>query len=153
MTARARRGAALAVAVALVPVSCGGREPSGAGLPPPPHVVEVAMAEYHFSYDPDIPPGRVVFRVRNTGRAVHSLSVLPLTDDVPPIDRQLRGERRLGIRPFADIGPRRPGTGTSFAADLAAGARYALVCFVQDEGGRSHALLGMATEFRTGASP
>lgn len=142
----------LAFACALViATSCRPSERESAALPPEPQVVDIEMAEYRFSYDPPVVPGRVLFRVRNTGRVAHSLSVLPLSEDVAPIDQQLRGSRRLGIVPFAGVGTRKPGESTTFAVDLAPGLRYALICFRQDPKGRSHALLGMNSEFRTGS--
>lgn len=111
------------------------------------------MADNRFVYEPPRIAGRVLFRVQNTGKANHSLSLLALTDDIPPIDEQLRGTERRTIVPLAAIKARAPGTrSTTFAADLASGARYAMVCFVTDAGG-SHALLGMTSEFRIAAEP
>lgn len=153
MTARGAWLAALMSVSVLALSSCRSPERAPVVLPPKPHVVDVAMAEHRFDYDPKIPAGRVVFRVRNTGRVVHSLSLIPLGDDIPPIDEQLRGSRRIAIPPFAEIGPRRPGGRTTFAVDLKPGARYALVCFVRDGEGSSHALLGMTSEFRTPGPP
>lgn len=106
------------------------------------------MTEYRFDYDSTVPAGRVIFKVRNTGRVAHSLSLLPLTDDIPPIDEQLRGSRRLGISPFAGVAARRPGASATFAVDLVPGARYAVVCFLADSDRTLHALRGMASEFR-----
>lgn len=150
-TRLARRLATVATAgLALVAPGCQSRASEVTALPPGPHVVEVQMTEYSFRYPPAVPAGRVLFRVRNAGREAHSLSLLPLTDDVPPIDQQLRGSRRLGIVPFAGVGTRRPGDRTTFAADLAPGLRYAIVCFLVGDDGQPHALRGMASEFRTG---
>ncbi|MEX2289756.1 MAG: hypothetical protein WD794_05445 [Mycobacteriales bacterium] len=107
------------------------------------------MTEYGFSYDPTITAGRVLFRVRNTGTVVHSLNMLPLTEDIPPIDEQIRGDRRLAVRPFAGFESLRPGADTTFAVDLAPNTRYALLCFEADDEGVSHLLRGMNSEFRT----
>jgi hypothetical protein len=40
-----------------------------------------------------------------------------------------------------------PGGNGAVAVDLGPG-RYALICFLTDDDGQSHALKGMATEFR-----
>lgn len=110
------------------------------------------MADYRFHYGEAIAAGRVLFRVINTGSADHSLSLLPLTEDIPPIDEQLRGTERRAIVPLAAIKARPPGTATTVAVDLAPGVRYAMVCFVDDAEG-SHALRGMSSEFRTAGIP
>lgn len=118
-------------------------------LPPGPQVVEVEMDDYGFTYDPSIGPGRVLFRVRNTGAVRHSLTLLPLNEEIPPIDQQLRGSTRRAITPLAVIRSRQAGASTSFAADLAPGARYAFVCFLDDADGTPHWVRGMTSEFRT----
>jgi len=125
-------------------------------LPPPPPAVVVTMQDvgrYRFEYDPVVPGGRVVFRVVNAGRLVHRLALVPLSEDFPPIDQQLHGSERQAITPFAGVPDRLPGETGTFAADLAPGHRYALICFVEDPDGVSHALKGMSSEFRTNGSP
>lgn len=120
--------------------------------PSGPEVVEVEMSDFSFRYDEPIASGRVLFRVSNTGKSGHSLSLIPLTDDIPPIDQQLRGSERRAISPLAAIKARPPGTRTTFAAELVPGVRYAMVCFVDDSNG-VHALRGMTSEFRAGGVP
>jgi hypothetical protein len=104
---------------------------------------------YRFVYQPVIPGGRVVWKVVNAGRLVHRLTLLPLSDDLPPIDEQLHGEERQALTPFAGVPDRLPGETGTFATDLLPGHRYALICFNQDPDGVSHALKGMNSEFRT----
>lgn len=140
-------GLALVSVIALT--ACQGSAAQHSVLPPGPQVVEVEMADYSFTYDPSIGPGRVLFRVRNTGTVPHSLTLLPLDEDIPPIDQQLRGSTRRAITPVAVIRSRQPGASTSFAADLAPGARYAFVCFLDDADGTPHWAHGMTSEFRT----
>lgn len=111
------------------------------------------MTEYRFDYNPVVPPGRVVFRVQNAGRVGHRLAVLPLADDLPPIDAQPRGSERQVIAPFAGVPPRRPGSTGTFAVELAPGRRYAMICSLVDPEGKSHALKGMNSEFRTAGTP
>lgn len=156
MTPRAAVGVALACTLVLN--SCQMSPDQRAGqperLPAGPQVVEVDLAEYRFEYDPAIAAGRVLFRVTNTGSVAHSLTVLPLGEDIPPIDQQLRGGERRAITPFAGVGARRPGTSTTFAVNLEPGARYAFVCFLVDAQGKAHSLRGMSSEFRTaGTAP
>lgn len=117
-------------------------------LPGRPPVIDVTMDEYTFKYPPRVPAGRVIFRVRNSGRLPHRLSVLPLPEDLPPIDEQLHGPNRLTVTPFAGIPTRKPGIPGTFAVDFVAGRRYAFICFVRDPDGQSHALKGMNSEFR-----
>lgn len=120
-------------------------------LPPEPHVVTVGMVEYRLSYNPAIPSGRVVFRIANHGRLPHSLWVIPLPSDMPPINVQLHGSTRRLISPFAGVPVLAPGQSGTFAVDLVAGQRYGVVCFDQAPDGQSEALKGMASEFRATA--
>lgn len=111
------------------------------------------MREFRFVYDNPIPAGHVVFEVRNVGKLPHRLSLLPLPEDLPPINEQLKGTERRGLSPFAGVPTRLPGDRGVFAAGLAPGVRYALVCFVVDADGVSHAQKGMSAEFRAGGQP
>jgi len=112
-------------------------------------VVTVVLREYRFKLDKAVPAGRVVFRLRNAGRLEHRPALLPLADDLPPLDQQLRGGQRAAIAPFAGTSTRPPGTTAAFAVDLAPGTRYGLICFIRDQDGVSHAVKGMNLEFRT----
>lgn len=117
-------------------------------LPAGPPTVEVTMDEYRFDYNPNIPPGRVLFRVTNAGELVHRLTMVPLPEELPPIDQQLRGSQRQFLTPFAGVPNRQPGTRTAFTVDLVPGVRYAMICFVVDPDGQSHASKGMSSEYR-----
>lgn len=141
----------MAAACMLALASCQSAAPRQAPpLPAGPQVVEVRLGDYRFDYDSSsIAGGRVLFRVTNAGTVAHSLTMLPLAEDIPPIDQQLRGSERRAIAPFAGVRARKPGMSTSFAVDLKPGRRYALVCFVTDKDGPNHALRGMSSEFRT----
>lgn len=132
----------------LLAVACGGGGRSGV-LPPKPTIIDVRMRENVFDYNPVIPSGRVVFRAVNVGSEAHRLTLLPLAADLPPIDQQLHGDTRSPTAPFAGTLALRPGDTSSFAVDLAPGVRYALICFLVNPEGQSHALLGMNSEFRT----
>jgi len=105
------------------------------------------MREYHFDHPPQVPAGRVVFRVHNGGSVTHEAILVALPEDVPPIDQQLRSATRVGVDTIATLRNRAPGSNGTFAADLTTG-RYAFVCFLMDPDGVSHALKGMASEFR-----
>lgn len=145
---RPKLGFTTALSCTLVLASCRAPTQRPVPLPAGPQVVEVDMADYRFDYDPAIAAGPVLFRVTNTGTVPHSLTMLPLDDDFPPIDQQLRGSERRSLTPFAGVGARKPGASTSFAVHLEAGVRYAFVCFVTDDQGKAHALRGMSSEFR-----
>lgn len=137
------RRARLVAAAALLAAACARAE---APLPPSPPVVDVTMLEYRFEHGP-VPGGRVVFRITNVGRVPHRLSLVPLPADLPPIVEQLRGSERQVLATLATIPETPPGGSGTFAVDLEPG-RYAMICFIVEPGGRSHAREGMATEFR-----
>lgn len=150
---KVRRLAAIA-AMAGATAGCGGSTArQGAPLPEPTPVVPVTMSEYRFKLAPSVPSGRVVFRMRNAGRLAHRVTLVPVPEDMAPIDVQLRGAERRFLEPFAGMPERRPGMTSSFAVDLEPGRRYAFVCFTVDRDNRSHAQKGMAAEFRTAGRP
>jgi hypothetical protein len=106
------------------------------------------MAEFRFDHLPAAPTGRVVFRVRNTGTVEHSLAVLALPEDYPPLNEQLQGDVRRSAGVLAAIpDPRPPGSIDAFAVELAPG-RYGLVCNMRTADGVLHAVKGMNSEFR-----
>lgn len=125
----------------------------GAPLPAPSPVVDITMREFRFDYPDPVPAGRVVFRIRNAGQRPHRLALLPLEENFPPIDHQVKGTERRAVSPFASIYDRRPGGYGTFAVDLVAGTRYAIVCFTVNSDGESHAVKGMTSEFRAGGGP
>lgn len=116
-------------------------------LPPPSRTLAIVMTEYRFRYVAPSATGRVVVRVSNNGTTQHSLSLISLPDDFPPIDEQLRSDTRRGAPTIARLPSKAPGQGGAFAIDLTPG-RYAFVCFVLDPDGVTHAMKGMSSEFR-----
>ncbi len=144
--------AALIVAVAAG--ACQGSAGPQAPLPVGAPEVVVTMDEYRFDFATPVPAGRVVFRVRNEGELPHRLTLVPLPEDLPPLDQQLRGTTRQYIAPFAGVSDRQParqpGDSGMFAVDLAAGRRYGVICFLEDPDGQTHAVKGMLDEFRAG---
>lgn len=116
-------------------------------LPPSPPRVDIALDDYRFELSREPAPGRVIVEVANRGTVNHSLSLIVLPDDFPPLDQQLRGEERRGVPTLAQVPARAPGQGSRFALDLRPG-RYGLVCFVQDVDGVAHGQKGMNLEFR-----
>lgn len=150
---RPERASAVSVGAMLMAMLVGGgcaaKDDGGASyLPASSPVVTVAMKDHSFDHPDAIPSGRVVFEFRNLGSTTHRATLLPLPDDLPPIDEQLRGDDRRAIDPLAAIYERRPGRTGTFAVDLVRGQRYAFVCFVVGEDGISHARKGMSSEFR-----
>lgn len=135
----------------VVTAGCTEVRDAGAALPPPPPVVLVRMDDYSFQYEDAIPAGRVVFRTVNVGKVSHNLALLPVSDELPPIDEQLHGHERAFIAPFAGVRARAPGQSASFAVDLVEDQRYAFICTLLTRERESHALKGMNGEFRAGA--
>lgn len=137
-----------AAVVVLMVTSCQRqRKVVAAPLPPPPAIVDVAMTEYRFDYDGEIPRGRVVFRFANKGKVGHAMDLVVLTPDIPPIEEQLRGTVRRAVDGLSSLPTQAPGATGVVAADLGPG-RYAILCFLKDGDGPEHALLGMHKEFR-----
>jgi hypothetical protein len=135
----------------LAGAGCSSSGPGGAPLPAAPSEVTVRMTEYRFDHPTPVASGRVVFRFENEGKLVHQPDLIVLSDNIPPILEQLRGEERAAVGQFAGIPPRNPGESGTYAVDLVPGQRYAFVCFATDpDDDESHALQGMATEFRAG---
>jgi hypothetical protein len=135
------------VAVAFVFAACTSGASGGAPLPPSPARVDVIMNDNVFHNPATVPAGRQVFRITNAGATDHSLVLISLPEDVPAIVDQLRSDDRRGVPTFAKVPARAPGSNDTFAVDLLPG-RYALLCFVTDPDGVSHAAKGMASEFR-----
>lgn len=133
----------------LLAISCEGSTTADAPLPGSPTVVEVNLSEYRITLESKVEVGRVVFRVTNSGREEHQLTLLPLPDDLPRFDEQLRGSNRRILSPFAEIPTLQPGASTAFAVDLRPDQRYGLACFIVAPDGESFALKGMNLEFRT----
>lgn len=116
-------------------------------LPPTSQTVEVRMDEYAFNVDKEIEGGRVVFETANVGKEDHEIVVSPLPEDFPPLLEQLRSDTRRTTETLYILPLQEPGEKGAFALDLKPG-RYGFICFLTTEDERSHALEGMATEFR-----
>lgn len=134
-------------ALALV-VAFGASCTSGAtALPPAPPLVHLTMDEYRFDLEEQrIPRGRVLFSVTNVGDTEHRVALIPLPEDFPPIQEQVKSREHRFVRELAAIPDTPPGQEAFFAVDLEAG-RYGLACFVVEDG-QTHAERGMVSEFR-----
>lgn len=142
-----RTRACVMAAAAAVAVGLGSCDAQSA-LPEPPAVVEARLDEYAIDHDATaLDAGRVVFEARNEGEEAHELVVVPLEEDMPPLEQQLRGDERRSVGTLALLPALDPGEAGMFAVDLEAG-RYGLLCFVEGPEGVPHALRGMHTEFR-----
>ena len=107
------------------------------------------MSEYRLRpHTTRLAAGRVVFRMVNAGQEPHSPALVPLDEDVPPIDVQVRSPERRIVAPFAGVNTRLPGATGTFAVDLVAGRRYAFVCYASTADEKAHSKLGMTWEFR-----
>ncbi len=150
MTPRPRHAGWLGIAAGLsVVASCSpktGAADSRQAVPRDPPVVVVTVTEYRFDYE-RFPRGRVVVRLRNAGTMEHRLSLIPLPEEFPPLDVQLRGEERRFVDTLAGTAPVPPQGAGTFAVDLQPG-RYAIVCLLSGADGETHARKGEASEFR-----
>jgi hypothetical protein len=125
---------------------CSGKAKT-APLPSEPAQMTVTMTEYHFEHPPEVPAGRVLFRVHNGGSMNHQLTVIALPNDFEgTLDRQLHSEDRMPLPPVALLSVQAPGTDEVFAADLPPG-KYGFLCFLEAPEGGNHALRGMSSEF------
>lgn len=143
---RPRIAAAAVAGIGIVSLaSCAA--PPTSGLPPSPPIVHVAMRDYWYDFNgTSIPRGRVVFQITNAGRQYHQLALIPLPEDFPPIQEQLRGTDRRVVDELVSSPPLQPGASDTFAAYLTPG-RWAFVDFFNGPEG-SHAAMGMGAEFR-----
>ena len=107
------------------------------------------MKEYSFQHPAEIAPGRAVFRIHNAGAEPHSIVLVELPEELPPLAEQLRSDTRRAVANLAQLPERPAGSRDTFAVDLVPG-RYGMVCFVRDADGVSHALKGMTSELRVG---
>ncbi|HJT93709.1 MAG TPA: sialidase family protein [Mycobacterium sp.] len=139
--------AASAASLVYALTSCTSTSQTSAPPVAKPHILDVVMREHRFEYDPEIPAGRVVFRVHNDGHLDHELVLFPVDEDFPPINIQLLGNERRPIYPIAGIPVQKPGDTGTFAVELTEGRRYAMACFVRDADGQ-HDQKGMNSEFR-----
>lgn len=123
---------------------------AGAPLPPAPPRVEVELADDDLAVARPVPAGRVVFRVRNAGEAVHRVTLIPLPEDAPPFEEMLADDVSRQVELVARVPDLDPGETGTFAVDLAEGQRYALMDFSETGDGTSHGRVGVAGEFRAG---
>jgi len=132
---------------------CGGPAPAPDRPPAPASPIEITvkLEEHRFDFGPafsGVPAGRVVFRMVNVGQETHIPSLVPLEDDVPPIDAQVRGAERRIVQTLGGVNDRLPGETGTFAVDLVAGRRYAFICYATGPDGVAHSQKGMTWEGR-----
>lgn len=130
----------LMVAVAGMASSCW----SSDALPRSAAVINLSMEDYRFEYAQTVPQERVIFRLSNAGLKEHELVIVALPDDYPALGE----EPSVGsvVATVAHIPTLSPGESTKFAVDFTRG-RYAFVCFIEDDDGRTHYSRGMRSEF------
>lgn len=132
--------------------ACGGRGGEGGALPPPPSLFAISMRNFAYEHASAAPAGRVVLLVRNDGTTAHSLSLVVLPEDFPPLAEQLRGPERRAVPILGSISELAAGSTDSFAVELAPG-RYGFVCNIRFPDGTTHGTRGMSSEFRVPAIP
>ncbi len=129
-------------ALVVAATGCGG-DPAP---PPGPRYLDVAMSEFRFNVSGALRSGRTVITVRNVGQLQHEFILEELPADFPPFDQQIHSTQRRSL-PTLALARRDPGGSRTFAVDLKPG-RYAIVCFIHDPDGLTHALKGMDAELR-----
>lgn len=151
------QGRLLAVVLSVLLAGCspldglaGAESPGGPDWPPTVPEVTVTLQDDAIELDRRVPSGRVVFRVHNAGTVRHRVTLIPLPDDLPPLEEQLAGDERRSVSPLGATNTHPPGEGTAFAVDLEPSQRYGLVCFEKTDDGTVHARTGENAEFRTG---
>lgn len=117
-----------------------------APLPAAPNVLDVTMAEYRFQHAPTVSGGRVVFRVRNTGKLPHQLVLIQTPKQTPGGRTSKPGGVQAAV-PLAITPDQGPGDAISFAQDLGPG-EYRLMCLLTDPGGKQHLREGMRSDLR-----
>jgi hypothetical protein len=142
-----RRALCTLAALALLATSCGDDGSDEPPLPPRAKQLNLTAKEYRYDYRPPASPGRFVLRMRNAGGVRHEVIMVELPEGFPPIKEQLRRKKRRLLGTLSYLKPVSPGRTGKFAVDLKR-ARYAMVCQRAAPDGESHALKGMATEFR-----
>lgn len=148
MQVRLRFVGVLAV-VATSLVACRKPAPVEHARPVAPPTITVRLREFRFEHTAThLVAGRTVFRFVNVGHQKHNPTLVPLDQDVPPIDVQVRGTARRLVAPVASVNYRQPGQIGTFAVDLIPGQRYAFVCFAHTPSGEAHSQKGMTWEFR-----
>lgn len=132
--------------VCLMAASCQATE---APLPARPALVDITTFDRRFSYEKKsaLPAGRAVFHVRNQGTVDHEVVLVPLPEDFPSIEVQLRSDERVSLNTLYNMPAIEPDSSNRFAVDLVRG-RYGMVCFLTNSEGTPYALNGMASEFR-----
>ncbi len=140
------------LALAVVVSSCQPSPQDTLPLPASPPVIDVTIRDDRIEYGPLIAAGRVVFRVYNGGSTKHQLKMLPLDEDFPPIQIQLRGSERRVVSPFAGVPAIDPGSRSVFAVDVVPDTRYALFCLLPGRDGVPYGAKGVSTEFRSAES-
>lgn len=126
--------------------------PDASQLPVRPQVVEIDMHDHRYSFDdPDLQPGRAMFRVTNESQLEHDLALIRLPDEVESVDEWLdRNTNASGLRPVYLMGTRAPDGVAVFAAELPTGT-YGMLCLTESEGGTPHYKQGMTAKLEVGS--
>jgi hypothetical protein len=107
--------------------------------------------DFAFVVDESLPAGDHVLRFENTGEQPHEAVLLKLDEGATASDVAMAfapgGSGQPPAMPVGGVGGIMPGTAQSFPASLSPG-RYGLLCFFIDPAsGKTHAELGMMSEF------
>ncbi len=108
--------------------------------------VDVALADYSFTYSTPITAGHHVFAVTNNGPQMHELEIIKLDSGKTAEDFAKWMVKPAGPPPAHAVGgiaPEAPGRTAYFSADFSAG-NYVTMCFIPDaKDGKPHFMHGM----------
>ena len=124
--------------------------PAAAATPATPNVVEINASEYKFEAPDQIPAGLTMFKMNDTGKELHHVTLIKL-DSGKTINDLMTGMKNMkpGTHPPGWVipagGPNAaaPGSSSSLVTVLEPG-NYAIVCFIPDAKGVPHVMHGMA---------
>ncbi len=113
--------------------------------------VDVALADYSFTYSTPVTAGHHVFAVTNHGPQMHEIEIVKLDSGKTANDFATWIMNPQGPPPAHAVGgiaPEAPGRTAYFSADFTAG-NYVAMCFIPDaKDGKPHFVHGMATNFK-----
>ena len=124
--------------------------PTAAATATTPNVVEINASEYKFEAPDQIPAGLTLFKMNDTGKELHHVTLIKL-DSGKTFDDFLAGMKNMKpgtpppgwVIPAGGPNAAAPGSSSSLIQVLEPG-NYAIVCFIPDAKGVPHVAHGMA---------
>ena len=123
--------------------------PTAAATPATPNVVEINASEYKFEAPDQIPAGLTLFKMNDTGKELHHVTLIKL-DSGKTFNDFMAGMKNMKpgtpppgwVIPAGGPNAAAPGSSSSLVQVLEPG-NYAIVCFIPDAKGVPHVAHGM----------